>query len=450
MKRFRIIGSYNSEVVSTETNDVYNVITIPLRANDMDSLLGMDHVKTLLERNNIYPTESAYDLLALAFLVYTSDTRISRTIHGQDSWTREIYLELPVLEYERWSTQKVSIQRMLRFLTGDIWSIDFTQREQTLTNAIGEKNGEFDSISLFSGGMDSLISTINLMECGKNTLLAAHAAEGLVKKSQTDIISKLDAIYPSTKHTLIDLWTTIPKGLIAEGGEENTTRSRSFLFISFAIFIASGTANLNKLIIPENGLIALNVPLDPMRVGSHSTRTTHPFYLGLWNEMLLGLGFIIQVENTYWNKTKGEMANECLNKEVLLETIPLSMSCSSPGKIRYRSAAPQHCGYCLPCLIRRAAMHKAFPYEDPTLYFEKNVSKLVSDREQERGVQIRSIQYAIQRVKDDPEYAKYAIMKPGPLAKDSDYLSDLADVYLRGLMEVNKWIQDSLVKENVN
>ena len=72
----------------------------------------------------------------------------------------------------------------------------------------------------------------------------------------------------------------------------------------------TGMDNINELLVPENGLIALNVPLDETRVGSFSTRTTHPFYLSLWNELLVGLGLNLSVKNPYWNKTKGEMAGE--------------------------------------------------------------------------------------------------------------------------------------------
>lgn len=449
MKRFKLIGSYSSEAVAAEIQENYNEITIPLFKEDRFSEFGMDHVIWRLNTVSVYPSECAYDLMALALLVYIADTRISRKSHSQDSWTREIFLELPVADNEKWSNEKSTIERMLQFLTGDLWNVDFTQREIRFANNDGDKTRCYDSISLFSGGMDSLISTINQMELGRNTLLAAHAAEPLVKKSQTDIIWKLDKLYPDTMHTLIDLWTSIPKDIIEEGGEDNNTRSRSFLFIAYAIFIASGTANLRELIIPENGLISINVPLDPMRVGSHSTRTTHPFYLGLWNRLLSELGFVIQVKNPYWNKTKGEMAQECLNKEVLYDLIPSSVSCSSPGKTRYKGAPPQHCGYCLPCLIRRAAMHKAYG-DDPTTYFEIKVKPLVDDRDHERGVQIRSLQYAAERLKNDPAFAEYAILKPGPLDKDPDYLHEMAGVHSRGLLEVDRWIQDSLDKENAD
>lgn len=449
MKRYRIIGSYSSDSVTVNEAKNYNEITVPLITDGEFNCFGMDHVLYVLRKINIFPNEKAFDLMALALLVYIADTRISRTEHGQDSWTREIFLELPVESLPEWSRNIDRINRMLKFLTGDIWYISFSERTVALDFSEDEKTDEYDAISLFSGGMDSLISTINLQEEGKSVLLAAHANESLVKNAQTSIVRRLDEQYPNTKHSLIDLWTSIPKNLIFEGGEENTTRSRSFLFIAFALFVASGTANIKELLIPENGLIAINVPMDSMRVGAHSTRTTHPFYLSCWNELICDLGFDLSMRNPFWNKTKGEMAAECLNKDFLYQLMPLSMSCSSPGKERYRGIAPQHCGYCLPCIIRRAAMNRAFG-KDNTKYANTSVAEMVEERQQEKGVQIRSVQYAIERIKDDPDFAKYAVFKPGPLNNDKGYIEELAGVYQRGLMEVDQWIQDSLEKENAN
>lgn len=221
--------------------------------------------------------------------------------------------------------------------------------------------------------MDSLISTINLMEDEKDALLISHAGEGLTKNAQENIVNKFDVLYPEILHTWMDLWMVFPNNYIPEGGNDNNTRSRSFLFIGFGIFAMTGIDNVNELLVPENGLIALNVPLDETRVGSFSTRTTHPFYLSLWNELLNGLGLNMSVKNPYWNKTKGEMASECKNQDVLYATMKLSFSCSSPGKARWRGLSPQHCGYCVPCIIRRAAMHKAFG-KDETIYTETSSS----------------------------------------------------------------------------
>ena len=43
--------------------------------------------------------------------------------------------------------------------------------------------------------------------------------------------------------------------------------------------------------------------------------------MNLWNKVLLSLELPYSIVNPYWNKTKGEMADECLNKDILLEII---------------------------------------------------------------------------------------------------------------------------------
>ena len=50
-------------------------------------------------------------------------------------------------------------------------------------------------------------------------------------------------------------------------GEEDTTRSRSFMFFAHAIAYASAMNKSIELIIPENGLISLNIPLAHTRLG---------------------------------------------------------------------------------------------------------------------------------------------------------------------------------------
>lgn len=48
------------------------------------------------------------------------------------------------------------------------------------------------------------------------------------------------------------------------------------------------------------------------------------------------------------------------------------------------------------------------------------------------------------------EYAWLYIHKPGPLPQDDEYLDELADTYLRGLLEVDTFIQDVLAQEDEN
>ena len=199
---------------------------------------------------------------------------------------------------------------------------------------------------------------------------------------------------------------------------------------------------------PENGLIALNVPLDSTRIGSHSTRTTHPFYLGLWNEVIKDI-FGFTIKNSYWNKTKGEMAAECLNKDILKTSIDKSYSCSSVNNAQIRGGLKQHCGHCLPCIIRRAAMYHAFGNYDTSEYLYSKVSDIKNNRGLV-GEQLRSFEYAINKLEKNQRAQEVFIHKPGPLDYKESYLVELSNMYYRGLMEVGRWVKDSLVKEDDN
>lgn len=444
MNRYKLRANYEIDHINSWREGNTIIVDVPM-LSDEKLKYGLSHIKESLYNENVFPTEIGFDIISLATMVYLADTRIERIVHGQDSWTREIELEIPVSDKGLWDSQISIIERMLRFLTGDIWKIAFSIRTWKFVNAkeIGENSNKYDSVSLFSGGMDSLISTINLMEEKKKTLLISHAGEGFTKNAQKSIVNKLDLLYPDILHKWLDLWMVFPKDYIPEGGNDNNTRSRSFLFIGYAIFAMTGMENIRELTIPENGLIALNVPLDATRVGSFSTRTTHPFYLLLWNELLSGLKLNKYVENPYWNKTKGEMALECKNQEVLYETMKISFSCSSFRKATWEGLSPQHCGYCVPCIIRRAAMHKAFG-NDGTIYAVKTLQEMQKNNSEGKGIQLRSFQYAIDKLKKDKKRALLYIHKSGPLLQDDDYLEDLADTYMRGLLEVDSYIQDSL------
>ena len=62
-----------------------------------------------------------------------------------------------------------------------------------------------------------------------------------------------------------------------------------------------------ELLIPENGFISLNIPLTPLRLGSLSTRTTHPLFIQQMQDILDALDFRVRLSNPYQFKTKGEM-----------------------------------------------------------------------------------------------------------------------------------------------
>ncbi len=319
MYRYHLIASFDKDlhslVCDTHPNNSTISVKLPFLASDSSLRYGLQTTMNELSKQSIYPSESGIDAIILGLMVYIADMKISRDKQSQNSWTREITLTIPVFD-GLWKEYKVTLERMLKFLTGDIWEIQFTKREVLLADEkkFSQRTDKYGIASLFSGGMDSLIAAINYMEQKQPTLLVSHAGEGRVRHWQTNLLAALDCEYNNVSHENAYLWTNLTDIELPEAEKDMNQRSRSFLFISISILAMSGTKGCTQLLMPENGLIALNVPLEYMRVGSHSTRTTHPFYLKLWNEVVGGL-FNFSISNPYWNKTKGEMASECLDRK---------------------------------------------------------------------------------------------------------------------------------------
>lgn len=384
------------------------------------------------------------DLLILAALVQAADTRVSRATESQNNWTREIKIVVPVHDDSCWRNTENHLKKMLNFLTGDRWEVSFRTltRAVEIPTAIGSKlenSSGFDQACLFSGGLDSLIGAIDLLEQGSQPLFVSHAADGTTSNAQWKCIDELKSFYSGKIIERLRLWMRMPGGLVSGVRSENTTRGRSFLFIAAGVFAGTCISRQPKILVPENGFISLNVPLDPLRIGALSTRTTHPYYLRLWNELLCMIGISGTIENPYWNKTKGEMLQECLNQSLIRTIGSLSSSCSSPNKGRYRGRPTGHCGYCLPCIIRRSAFKQAFDC-DQTEYTKADLEENILNSLKSEGQQVRSFQVAIKRIVDKPELAKILVLKPGPLAVDSPQFDEFAAVYQRGLEEVGRFL----------
>jgi hypothetical protein len=169
-----------------------------------------------------------------------------------------------------------------------------------------------------------------------------------------------------------------------------------------------------------------------------------------WNDLLSKLGIDGRIENLYWNKTKGEMVASCANGELLRSIANDSLSCSSPASGRWQGQQGhgiEHCGYCLPCLIRRASLDAAWgPSSDSTVYTVSDLRAKPLDTKESIGKQVRSFQFAIERLRGRPDLARLLIHKPGSLADEIDHLDQLADVYRRGLNEVAQLINGVTTK----
>jgi hypothetical protein len=422
MRRHLITGRYgpaDKEEIPTAPDEV--VTQLDLVASQRKLGHGIGQALDDLAALGLVPSEMGLDVLVMASMVYAADTRISRQSESQDAWTREIRLVVPVQDVNAWNTVRGDIERILGFLTGDIWTVGFRARPDDFANAVPPAAvpagaTKFSVVALFSGGLDSLIGAIDALESGGTPLLVSHAADPATSTAQDGTFDALKERYQGSCERL-RAWINFPAGLVQDVESESTTRGRSFLF--FALGICAGTAlgRPFELHVPENGLISLNIPLDVLRLGANSTRTTHPFYIARWNEVIKALGIAGVIRNPYWGKTKGQMARECRNQGLLKAVVGRSLSCSAPAKGRWQGLGIQHCGYCLPCLIRRAALRAAWGAgADPTVYTVADLTAGALDTNQAEGKQVRSFQVAIARLRARPGVERILIHKTGSLS----------------------------------
>lgn len=447
MRRFSLIsrlGGDDKAAVKLVQKDSA-VYEIDFLDSERRMRFGVGQALDQLASLGLRPLERAIDLVVLAALVNAGDTRVLRSVNAQDGWTREIDLYVPVSAPQIWNDTKRHVETLLKFLTGDRWRVFFRPRtSRTEKLAVHPKRLAIDGlteVSLLSGGLDSLIGAIDVLADGRCPIFVSHYWDTETAKAQTYILGVLGKHFSDYEIKSLRVRLGFDKHHLDTGGVEETQRGRSFLFYALAALAASSFDRLTAVNIPENGLIALNVPLDPLRFGALSTRTAHPHVIAGMGRLTDAIGVPVSFSNPYRHMTKGEMVAECADGAFLRKVVGSSMSCSSPAKARYKGLSPRHCGYCVPCLIRRASLKAGLAGKDPTLYTVESLQAqtLASDRAE--GEHVRSFQLMAKRIKKDPALAKILVHKPGPLIDTPDEIPQCADVFRRGVLEVAELLQ---------
>lgn len=275
--------------------------------------------------------EKAIDLITIASAVTAAET-FERRGDAADAWSRVMHLYIPVFDDDLWNILSDRLSFILNFLTGDQWKFTFTKTSLKTPKPIVSKKSKaklssligLNSVCLFSGGLDSAVGAIDILN-GKSQytpLLLSHAYRGDGVKQEN--IKKL------LKSQYGELSYSISPSLISRrnGKTDVSMRGRSFNFIAMAVLGLSALRNANMddsistIIVPENGYISINPPLTRRRIGSHSTRTTHPYFLNRLEELLKDAGLNVNFVNPYQFKTKGEMLAECVDQAAIAEAIP--------------------------------------------------------------------------------------------------------------------------------
>ncbi len=352
------------------------------------------------------PSHAAWDFLSIALAVFATDKFVLRD-QAEDGWTRVIDLEVALHNPAPWQAQTNRIAAALRFLTGDIWAVRFVEGG-CQPPKFQPKLTDRDSVCLFSGGLDSLLGAMRLLGEGRRPILVSQASpkEGPPQKYLAERLGLADHRFEG-KAT--ERWAE---------PYELSSRARSILFIAYGVLAAEGLTP--TLVVPENGLISLNPPLTVRRLGSLSTRTTHPHYISELNGILSEAGIGVTLENPFGLWTKGEMLAASSHPDVW-KLAPFSYSCGKGKRMNGQ------CGQCIPCLIRRASFLKA-GISDKTGYAVEDLATAAHNDD------VQAARHAVEHLKTR-NLDRWAA-ESGPLPADPALRSKYVDVVRRGLGEL--------------
>ncbi len=406
-----------------------------------------------------FPRPLALDFLLVASCVYAVDKLTSRE-DAADRWTRDLALSIPVSDPNAWSGQAERLAQTVGFLTGDRWTFEFTQARARLPRPKRGKNGRplkrfprlsGHAVSLYSGGLDSLVGVIDWLEAnpqGRLVMVGHHDPKIAGPNSDQERVARL--LWPFYRGRM-DLFR------VAVGhdpqGEDTNYRSRSILFIALGVLAASSVGNGAPLLIPENGTISLNVPLTPSRRGSCSTRTTHPHFLGSLEAVLRDVGLAVPFVTPLLGKTKGECVVQCLGQAALVATARASRSCAKRGHTSHwvRSARVvdgrrediDQCGRCVPCIFRRAALHAAGMDDEP-YGNDLCTGEVDLQDDQAKANDLRAVLAFVSRNHSREEIAAMLVAN-GPLVVEE--LQGHADTVFRAMEEVRQLLRDKATPE---
>jgi len=357
-------------------------IKLSLSATKVSTVV-IDFKKLLPHANSV--SKETLDFFILSAAVYGIDRFIKRKIYSVDGWSREIDVQFPVENVNKWQPTTNSLNSLLSFLTGDYWNISFYQSTFIIPPQLAIKHDkQFTQVSLFSGGLDSLIGAIDFLKANPTYkgLFVSHYDHqmGGPRGDQLGLTKVLVANFPNFTY-FPSINVSLEKSTILK---ETTFRSRSILFIGIATLLAESN-RINRIIVPENGSVSLNFPLSTSRRSACSTRTTHPTVLNHIRYIWDILGIKITIANPYELQTKGEMVNNCRDHVLLQKLLKISNSCGKRGhRAHWNIKDATHCGVCMPCVYRRAALTD---FKDTTTYGNdiNSFSSFLSKKSQDVG-----------------------------------------------------------------
>ncbi|MEP1305009.1 MAG: hypothetical protein ABJM22_03880, partial [Balneola sp.] len=286
------------------------------------------------------------DLLEIASYIFAADRMVKRGTTSQveyQSWSRSFHFAVKVRDFEFWNQGivKNKLQEALVFMTGDK-SYEFTFQKGHSTPKRGffdEKEFQFkpqnaNSVLLFSGGLDSLAGVIDRLETTQDDVfLISHVSQSGTGKTQKQLFNAIDSFYPNRCEHY-----KFKSNLKGNSAQEETQRTRSFLYSSIAFAIASSFSQ-KRFFFYENGITSINFSKREDLINARASRTTHPKTLGLLSELFTLINESeITIEHPFMLMTKTDVLS-LISKYGKANLINSTVSCS---KTRFKLQNSTH------------------------------------------------------------------------------------------------------------
>lgn len=312
------------------------------------------------------------DLLDVACSIMYADRKYRRS-RQKDSWTqslgwmRTFKLTLGVREPNRWNepATKSALERLLGWLTEDTWHLTFAMQPNPVRRPSDAQSAlPFRTASgrvvLFSGGLDSLAGLAALLQEDPKSPIYLMSAAAPRMDTPERIAAKIRESYPQVEHVPFP-FHLVHANKQDQRADDSSQRARGFLFLAFAAAVAIGTGS-SKIIGCENGIGAINLPVNWCQLGTQNTRAMHPRTLLEMQQFLAIIGLPhLQLELPFLWKTKGELCR-ILAETPLRDLARMTISCDNFPDHTTPRRAPDveiHCGECTSCLLRRVAAANA-------------------------------------------------------------------------------------------
>ena len=369
---------------------------------------------------------AAKDFLRIVAAAYLADRTVSRP---QLAMCRDLHIIVHIEQPDAWPQEVLDrLADLLHWLSGDTWRINIAPAQPTPEHSRPDApTTTADTVSLLSGGLDSLCGALLHLDNAATTIFLAHRdSSTAVRKAQDTIKTALEQRQPDTTY----LWYAFRP---VTTRRESTPRTRSLLFMAMATALASGH-HATRILVPENGFTSINPPLEPSRGGPLTTRSTHPWTFHTLQQLLdaLPLGHMT-ITNPYATMTKGDLVAAALRSDSAddLRLAANTLSCAKPNAGRLPGGNPNlNCGLCIACLVRRGAFAAA-QQPDQTEY----LVNILTGPTRERLLHLRRHDIAAWTYATQAGFDEYRVIASGlwPPHTDFDAVLALCD---RGLKEL--------------